>query len=284
MNTIGKIFIVIPVYNRKAFTEQCLASLSKQSYAEFEVIIVDDGSTDGTAEMIREKFPEVHVLTGDGNLWWTGGINLGIRYALGQQANYVFALNDDTIAPPSLVEKMVAQARQRPMALFGALEISYDDQQPMYAGQDERWALDKSRRLLEQIPPDQQTGIHPVQTFHGRGLWIPKEVFDKIGLFDQKTFPHYMADFDFTYNAYKAGFRVFCNFDAIIYSFPEACGDLEIKQSKSIKAFSKHLFDQRGGGNLTNFTRYTLKNCPRHLLPIRLFIGYSRRLVGFWLR
>ncbi len=284
MEGIEKIYVVIPVHNRRDFTKQCLESLQAQSYLDFKTIVVDDGSTDGTSDMIREHFPEVKVLMGDGNLWWTGGINVGIRYALEEGAEYVFTLNDDTIAPPQLIEKMVLAASQKPQAVFGALEVGYDNQEPIYAGQNERWALDTSERVLRQLKGKQLRGLHPIQTFHGRGLWIPVSVFDKIGLFDEKNFPHYMADFDFTYNAHKAGFEVFCNFDTVVLSFPEACGDFETKKNKNLKSFNKHLFDKRGGGNLANFTRYSLKNCPPHLLPTRLLVGYSRRLVGFWLR
>ena len=64
--------IVIPVHNRKQYTRDCLHSLQKQTISSYRVIIVDDGSTDGTREMLRREFPEVIVLTGDGNLFWTG--------------------------------------------------------------------------------------------------------------------------------------------------------------------------------------------------------------------
>ena len=79
------IYVVIPVHNRKDFTRNCLLSLQKQSFQAFEVVIVDDGSTDGTAEMLREEFPELPVLKGDGNLWWTASVNMGIKYALEQE-------------------------------------------------------------------------------------------------------------------------------------------------------------------------------------------------------
>jgi GT2 family glycosyltransferase len=65
------IYIVIPVFNRKHYTKDCLLSLSAQTYSVFKTIVVDDGSTDGTADMLKEEFPEVIVLKGTGNLFWT---------------------------------------------------------------------------------------------------------------------------------------------------------------------------------------------------------------------
>lgn len=76
------ISIVIPVFNRKEYTRECLLSLKDQTDQRFKVIIVDDGSTDGTEDMLREEFPEVEVLKGSGSLFWTAGVNMGIRHAL----------------------------------------------------------------------------------------------------------------------------------------------------------------------------------------------------------
>jgi len=72
------IFIVIPVYNRINFTKKCLNSIKQQTYQNYRVVVIDDGSTDGTAALLAEEFPEVHVIQGDGNLWWTAATNLGV--------------------------------------------------------------------------------------------------------------------------------------------------------------------------------------------------------------
>ncbi len=68
--------------------------------------------------------------------------------------------------------------------------------------------------LLDKLPKDQQKGLHKVTHFPGRGLWIPRKVFDVLGLFDEKKFPHYYADYDFTHSAVRAGFEIYCNYDA----------------------------------------------------------------------
>ncbi|MEK6477320.1 glycosyltransferase family 2 protein [Catalinimonas sp. 4WD22] len=282
MESIGEIFVVIPVHNRVNFTRNCLESLEKQTFKHFNIIVVDDGSTDGTSEMLRVHFPDVKVVKGDGNLWWTGGINLGIEKALELGADYVFTLNDDTIAPSNLIEEMVKHAQRKPSAIFGALEVDMETKRPLYAGHSPNWLWDNAVQLLDKIPHDNLKGIQQISFFHGRGLWIPKEVFLKIGLFDQKRFPHYLADFDFVYNAYKEGFEVFCNLDAVIYSFPEACGSYMNKEQKSLGNYYNHLFSMSGGGNLTDFTRFTFKNCPPYAIPTRLVMGYLRRIFGYW--
>ena len=101
------LFILIPVHNRKKFTHQCLLSLYKQTNKNFIVIVIDDGSTDGTEKMLTSEFPNVELLKGDGNLWWTKATNLGVKYALSQNAKYILILNDDTELSEDYIEKML---------------------------------------------------------------------------------------------------------------------------------------------------------------------------------
>src|SRR5688572_16741369 len=89
------VYLIIPAYNRRAVTLSCLAALSEAGdLARNHVVVVDDGSTDGTSEAIRSQYPDVHVLPGSGELWWTGAIVLGMRYALAEGAQQIVWLKD----------------------------------------------------------------------------------------------------------------------------------------------------------------------------------------------
>jgi GT2 family glycosyltransferase len=277
------ICIVIPVHNRKKFTKDCLSSLQTQSLRADYTIVVDDGSTDGTEEMLRQEFPEVIVLRGNGNLFWTAAINMGVKLALYLDADYIMTLNNDTIASPDFVKNMMASALQYPDALLGALDIDMHTQKPHYGGEVFNWRSGTSKLLLNVLKRDEQKGLHEVSLLPGRGLLIPRKVFETIGLFAEKQLPHYMADYDFTQLARKKGFGVYCNYDALLYTYPEEGGDHKIRNEKSFRNYFKHLFSVRGGGNLKNFTVYALRNCPKKDILIALFTGYSRRLGGFWL-
>ena len=89
-----KIEIVTPVHNRREETLQCLRSLSKveTSGLSLHIVIVDDGSTDGTAEAVAAEFPKVEIVSGDGSLWYTAGTNRGIEAALRHDPDYVLAI------------------------------------------------------------------------------------------------------------------------------------------------------------------------------------------------
>lgn len=276
-----QIYIVIPVHNRLEYTRDCLLSLQHQIPTD-HIIIIDDGSTDGTKEMLATKFPEVIVLAGDGNLFWTAAINMGIRHALKAGADYVMTLNNDTIASEDFLKQMMFWSKQRPNSLIGALDVDIKSKKPYYGGEIINWALAKSRYLLDELQEVDQHGLHEVSLFPARGLLIPRKVFDTVGLFEEKLLPHYIADYDFTHLARRNGFPIYCNYDAILYTYPEEGGDRKISKHKSLKNYYKHLFHIKGGGNLKNFTIYTFRNCPAFLIPLSLTIGYARRILGFW--
>ena len=231
--------------------------------------------------MIRAEFQEVTILQGDGNLWWTGAINLGVQYALDHGAEYVMTLNNDTVVSENFVEKMLVWAKLEPRALLGALAIDARSQMLIYGGEIIDWRLASYKAVLDTLRENDQIGLHEVTHFPGRGLLIPSGVFRRIGLFDGKLFPHYAADYDFTHRAIRAGYRVFCNYDAKLYVYPKASGDADLRNKKSIRNYYNHLFGIKGGGNLKIFCRYASKNCPRkYLLPF-LLLGILRRVFGY---
>ncbi len=258
------LYIVIPVFNRKKFTQECLLSLRKQTYQAFKIIVVDDGSTDGTEEMLKNDFPEVIIIKGDGNLWWTKATNWGIEYALKDGlTTHILTLNNDTLAPEDFLEKLMQKAKEKPLAIFGA-------------NPDEQAAKEQKK--------EKKTGLKRVTRLPGRGCLIPKEVFEKIGLFDEKRFPHYLADYDFTLTAHENGFEVFLNYDALLHTYPDESGNFQNRKKKTWQNYYNHLFHMRGGGNLKDFTNFELKHTPTHKLPYKLIAGYARRVFGYWLK
>jgi len=278
------ISVVIPVHNRKSFTRDCLRSLRDQTLTADFTIIVDDGSTDGTKEMLSLEFPDVIVLSGDGNLFWTAAINVGIRHALSIGAEYVLTLNNDTIATPDFLKNIVHGAIEKPNALIGALDIDAATHKPYYGGEIINWKLSKSVYLLDTLKAEEQRGLHEVSLYPARGLLIPRKVFETIGLFEERMLPHYMADYDFTHQAIRHGFEVYCNYDAKLFTYPEEGGDHKIRKNKTLKSYLNHLFGLKGGGNLKNFTIYTIRNCPLKFMVPSLLTGYVRRIGGFWLK
>lgn len=275
------IYIVTPVFNRKAFTQNYLKALSVQSVKNFKTIIVDDGSTDGSAEMIAETFPDVIVLREEGDLWWAEATNIGVRYAMEHGATYIMTLNDDTVPEPDYMEKMIHWSHQKPDVLLGAFAIDANTKQPIFGGEILNWKTTKYENLLPKLDASEMHGLHEVNVFPGRGLLIPRKVFEKIGLYDSRNFPQTVADLDFTCRAYNHGFKIYCNYDAKINIYPDESGGVKLVKKRSFKNYYNHLFGIRGGGNVIWFTKFTFKNAPLLYLPSYLIIGLMKRFLSY---
>lgn len=271
-----RFWVVIPVHNRVAFTRACLASLHEQTVLGFQIVVVDDGSTDGTAEMVRTEFPNVHMLRGEGDLWWTGATNLGVAEGLRLGATHLVTLNDDTVPAPDFIENLMSSALAAPAALIGAYALDAGTGEPVYRGETIRWATASYESHL-----GGEARRVEVTHFPGRGLLIPAEVFRRIGFFDGDHFPQTAADYDFTHRARRAGYRIYCDRRAVLRVHPEASGDSVYRRAKGLRNYCRHLFDIKGGGNLRVFFWYAVRNCPWVLLPLCLPMGMARRVAGY---
>ena len=275
------IYIVTAVFNRKKFTKNYLNALSKQTVKDFKIIIVDDGSVDGTSEMIQSDFPEVILLKKIGELWWSEATNIGVKYALGCGAEYIMTLNDDTLPVPDYMEKMIIWSQKKPSALLGALALDVHDNEIVYGGEILNWKSGIFEKILDTIPENTRNGLHMVNVFPGRGLLIPADVFNEIGFYDSKSFPQTVADLDFTVRANNAGYEIFCNYDAKIRIYIEESGGVKLNQNRNLKNYFQHLFGMKGSANLKFFTIFTFKNAPRRYLIQYWVNGILRRIFGY---
>ena len=99
-----EISIVIPNWNGMPYLEKCLNSLKNQDFSGYEVIVVDNGSTDGSVEFIRNHFPKTRVVSFDENKGFSRAVNAGIRRAKGR---YILLLNNDVIVDPDFLSEIM---------------------------------------------------------------------------------------------------------------------------------------------------------------------------------
>jgi len=291
-----KIFIAIPVFNRLQQTRECVGSLEQSEFRDFEIVICDDGSTDGTSEYLAEHHPAVTVLQGDGQLWWTGGINRCLEYILPLAADddLVLTLNNDVVVGREYLGEMLVAHRKRPDALIGSLVVFKDDPGRIETAEAvHNWATAKkgyANRFGEPVT-DRHQGLKPVPKLCGKGVLIPVGVFREIGLYDQRAFPHYAADEDFSMRAAEAGYEVLLNFDGRVLSDYEATGIGTRHTRPLLGEFLKSLFSMRSPNNLIIKWRLTFRHCPRLLIPQHLLLdlvrtvgGFTRRYVQYYLQ
>lgn len=206
--------VIVLNFNGRAFLDPCLNSLLAQDYESFEILLVDNASTDGSAEYAAQKFPTVRVIVNERNLGFAAGNNVGIRAARG---NFVFILNNDTETAPhalrELAQPLLDDARVGSTApkllqferrdLIDAAGITVDR-----AGI--AWHLQHGQR------DDGEMNSRPVFGGSGAAVLYRKATLDAIGLFDEDYFAYY-EDVDLAWRAQNAGWKCFYVPSAIVY-------------------------------------------------------------------
>jgi GT2 family glycosyltransferase len=193
--------VVTPVHNGIEHTVKFLASLKRQEYQNLVAVIVNDGSTDGTAERIAAEFPDVVVLPGDGNLWWSGATNEGVAHALKNGADYIFTVNNDVEVDPGAIAALVKTAGSREnKTLVGSVIYDQSERTKVwYAG----GTFDPQLGELVHVREAGDAELPEPDWLTGMGVLIPAGVFDKTGLYDRRRFPQYFGDADFSLRAKK---------------------------------------------------------------------------------
>lgn len=207
--TRSLVAMVIPVHNSWEHTREFLDSVRQVTYPNYAVIIVDDGSTDGTGQSLASDYPEVICLTGDGNLWSSGSVNLGIEKGLELGADYILQIDNDTVVSPDFLDYLVNTAEENPGSIVIPKVLMYDDPQRIdKAGYVKRWWG------LFYYPAGHGEIDRGQYDTPGELLWadtmmlIDKKVISDIGMMDAETFPMYAADNDFTIRARRRGHKV----------------------------------------------------------------------------
>jgi GT2 family glycosyltransferase len=208
------VFIILVNWNGLSDTRECLESLSKITYPNARVVVVDNGSQNGDANNLRLSFPNVETLETGANLGFTGGNNVGIQYALSQDAQYLLCLNNDTIVESGFLEPLVQALEDSPEAGLASSEIFYfdDPQRHWYLGAAvsfagemahegaPAWHLEPSEALRQVQKPF----VTDVAT--GCSLLARADVLKQLGGYDDRYFAYY-EDVDLNLRAKKLGFQ-----------------------------------------------------------------------------
>jgi len=204
------VFIIVLNWNGKGDTLECLGSLQKLDYSNFETVVVDNGSTDGSEDVIRSSFSSVRVIQTGKNLGYAGGNNVGIRCALEHGADYVWLLNNDTTVDSRALTALVETAESDPRIAFVGSKIYFYDRP------DVIWcaggAIDMAAGGYTDHPGINQkdTGqfdqISDVGYVAGCSLLASRTSIADIGLIPEEYFL-YFEETDWNVAAQKKGYR-----------------------------------------------------------------------------
>lgn len=202
------VVVVILNWNGLEDTLHCLRELRGQEYANRRIVVVDNGSTDGSADIIAARHPEVTLLRNPTNLGFTGGCNTGMRYAREHSADYVWLLNNDAVAPPRTLSVLVETAEGRGSVGLVSPIVRFHDRpdEIQFAGVRLDPSADEEAHIKLRASGDPDEA-NTVPALVGTALLIKREVIESIGLLDDRYFA-YGEDWDYSVRALQAGFQV----------------------------------------------------------------------------
>jgi len=278
------IAVIITCHNRKEKTLHCLTNLfeAKKAYGHNEVrlavFLTDDGCTDGTAEAVDQLFDrhEIHIIKGDGSLYWAGGMRAAWREALKEKErwDYYLLVNDDTYAFDNLFTEMIEAHRyclrtfKRPGLYSGVTCAQGQPNVITYGGDREDWLC-----RLHRMKPNGQPQL--VDEANANLLIVPAIVVDEIGIF-YDGYVHGSADYDYSRLARRNNIPVLIT--------AHTCGECEYDHDsmgqEAKKLFSMSLSERRRYLNAplhsdAEYLLYIRRNMPLRL-PITLFLRKTR--------
>ena len=202
---VDKIFVIIVTFNGMKWYDRCFTSL-RQSNIPVQTIVVDNASEDGSAQYIKDHFPEIYLIESQENLGFGRANNIAMRYALNQKCDYVFLLNQDTWIEPDSIETLVQLHKNN--SQYGILSPMHirADGKSLYI-QIEDGKTDHGNKLLSDCYFNQLDDIYTFSYINAAAWLLPRSTIEIVGGFDP-IFPLYGEDDDYLNRLHYHGLKL----------------------------------------------------------------------------
>lgn len=259
-----KVYILLPVHNRCAVTERFIDCLVAQTYANYHLILIDDGSTDHTDQMVQAKIKNITVLRGRGDWWWAGSLQQGLNW-LEQHAiedrDIVMFSNDDITFDANFLKKAVGILDNLDSALL--LPYLRDEK----TGKPQETGVEANLQKLTFKPATSPDKINCLPT---RGLFMRIADLRKVGKFHPRLLPHYLSDYEFTIRAHRKGLRLITSENIPIQLDREQTGCRSLEHHDFID-FIKRYFSKKNVSNPIYWSTFILLAVPKSFILGHLF-------------
>jgi GT2 family glycosyltransferase len=200
------VFVITLNWNRRDDSLACLESLCRLTYPNVHLLFVDNGSTDGSPQLVAQRFPQVELILNPTNLGFAGGFNVGLRRALQAGADFAFILNNDTMVEPEILGPLVAAAEQPDVGITAPAIFYASAPQVVWStgGGRSRWTLDMTG---DHGRNEMITDITDREFLSGCAMLLKRAALEQVGLFDERFFVYY-EDSDYCLRTRQAGFRL----------------------------------------------------------------------------
>jgi GT2 family glycosyltransferase len=201
-----KVFIVILNWNGLEDTSECLRSVMELDYGNREVIVVDNGSTDGSVKTLQSRFPSITVMENRENLGFAGANNQAIEYAVARGADFVWLLNNDTVTLPDALSRLVSAAESPEIGLASPIIYFHEPKGKLqFCGSIIDWKYQRIRHIASQ---EELADIAPGENLSlwGTALLMKRQALTDVGTLSEKYFA-YHEDEEYCLRAARAGYR-----------------------------------------------------------------------------
>jgi len=257
-----KVSVIIVNYNGKTLLEKCLESLFEVNYDDFEVILVDNNSTDETIEFVTKNYPSIIIIKLDSNKGFAEPNNMGAKIAKGE---YLLFLNNDTVVTTNFISEMIKVIENdKKIAICQSLLLKPDQ------------SVDSSGDFIDKLgvvynSKKNVDDIREISSARGASMLVKKELFHNLEGFDERFFVSF-EDVDIGWRTWIMGYKVVIVPKSVVYHI----GEQTIKKIKPKIAF--HGFKNQLSMKITNFeTKLVFKNL------ILFFLTYGIREIRIWL-
>lgn len=250
------VYVLLPVHNRRDVTLAFVECLKKQTYKNFRLLLIDDGSKDGTADAVREAFADVIVIRGKGNWWWAGSLQQGDAWFRQNKVSgndVVLTMNDDTAFGPDFISTGLCVLSEQPNTLLTATGYNLKTGEPQDSG---GYILDW--KTLSFAETYDNAKINCTST---RGLMVRVIDFLDVNGFYPRLIPHYLSDLEFTMRAQKKGKKLVIHPDFRIGIDFETTGYRELGKETFYQCIRK-IFSKRAAMNPIYWSNFILLHSP----------------------
>jgi GT2 family glycosyltransferase len=277
--------VVIPVHGGLPLTIRCLESLRECDPMPVMVVIVDDGSPDETASHLATHFRDVHVVHGDGNLWWGGATNLGCNYAIERGARNLILLNNDNVAlSQNLLRELARLVDERGGCVGATTLIEDSDGRRKIFGSGGMLDWKGHGTLLRRSDEwfRDSDSVDECEWLPGMALAFEADLFRRLGGIDASAFPQSRGDADFTLRARRRGYL--CSVSSACWVVNDRTQTpFGFDRRLTLSDFFRGLAIRNSNYQLRTTLRFFVRHCPRRWL-IPGLAGFYARYLYAWLK
>ncbi len=280
------IAVIIPTFNNKSRLYTALTYWAKVLYENFTIIVVNDGCSDSTKEMIEINFPHAVQLFGDGNLWFAGSVNMGLKYAQVKKFDYATVFNDDNYVESDILSAQIECAQRFPDAIIGIRSYKLGTEKMIWSvgGRITRRLIGLGITFMgRNCLDDGKTyeDYFEVDVLDGSGQFYPIHLIQKIGYWDARYLTYY-ADVEYSLRAKHRGIQVVTNPNAIAWHDYEE-SDAAKRNIKNYKFRLFHLLlNNKSSYNIVNMCRFWFTYYPLRA-PFTILRYYAVMLYHYYI-